>query len=148
MVRTSVLIARRALSSAIRLRGLLPLSALARIGNRAYFEVTIACVRMAAVSCTHQSPGDEGPATTQEYSRRRGPDFNATHAFGYRGFLGFEKKANSSFAPLMCAAQHRDADLHTSITVAFARTPMVTALESCAVNEYCQGIPLFSRLSS
>jgi probable F420-dependent oxidoreductase len=67
------------------------------------------------------------------------PDFNAKYALGYRGFFGFENKANSFFAPLMCATQHRDADLYTSITVAFARTPMVTAIESYAVNQYCQG---------
>jgi probable F420-dependent oxidoreductase len=67
------------------------------------------------------------------------PDFNRKYALGYRGFFGFENKANSFFAPLMCATQTRDVDLYTSITVAFARTPMVTALESYALNQYCRG---------
>jgi probable F420-dependent oxidoreductase len=67
------------------------------------------------------------------------PDFNRKVALGYRAFFGYENKASSFFAPLMCATQGRDVDLYTAITVAFARTPMVTAVESYAVNQYCRG---------
>jgi probable F420-dependent oxidoreductase len=68
------------------------------------------------------------------------PDFDAKYALGYRGFFGFENKANSLFAPLMCATRQRsDVELYTAISVAFARTPMVMALESYALNQYCRG---------
>jgi probable F420-dependent oxidoreductase len=67
------------------------------------------------------------------------PDFNRKVGLGYRAFFGFENKASSFFAPLICATQGRDVDLYTAISVAFARTPMVTAIESYALTQYCRG---------
>jgi probable F420-dependent oxidoreductase len=67
------------------------------------------------------------------------PDFNAKADLGYSGFFGFENKSNPFFAPLMCATQDRDVDLSTAIAVAFSKTPMVMALESYSLNQYCKG---------
>ncbi|GLR68930.1 LLM class F420-dependent oxidoreductase [Acidocella aquatica] len=67
------------------------------------------------------------------------PDFNRKVALGYKGFFGFENKSNPFFAPLMCATQNRGIALSTSIAVAFSKTPMVMAMESYSLNQYCQG---------
>lgn len=67
------------------------------------------------------------------------PDFNTKVALGYKAFFGFENKSNPFFSVLMCATQNRDIALSTSIAVAFSKTPMVMALESYSLNQYCKG---------
>lgn len=66
-------------------------------------------------------------------------DFNRKVDLGYKGFFGFENKSNPFFAPLMCATQGRDVDLSTAIAVAFSKSPMVMAMESYSLNQYCKG---------
>jgi probable F420-dependent oxidoreductase len=67
------------------------------------------------------------------------PDFNRKAELGYRAFCGFETKSNPFFAPLICAAQGRPVDLSVAIAVAFAKTPMVMAIEAYTLNQYCEG---------
>lgn len=66
-------------------------------------------------------------------------DFKTKTALGYKAFFGFENKSNPFFAVLMCATQNRAIDFSTSIAVAFAKTPMVMAIEAYSLNQYCQG---------
>jgi probable F420-dependent oxidoreductase len=67
------------------------------------------------------------------------PDFLRKRALGYRAFSGVENKTSPFFQVLLCAAHDRSCDFSSSIAVAFAKTPMVLALESYSVNQYCQG---------
>ncbi|MFA5630181.1 MAG: TIGR03617 family F420-dependent LLM class oxidoreductase [Porticoccaceae bacterium] len=67
------------------------------------------------------------------------PDFQRKTKLGYKAFFGFENKTNPFFAPLICAAHNNEVDFSTAIAVAFSKTPMVMALESYSVNQYCNG---------
>ncbi|MFA5632773.1 MAG: TIGR03617 family F420-dependent LLM class oxidoreductase [Porticoccaceae bacterium] len=66
-------------------------------------------------------------------------DFDRKVELGYKSFSSIETKNNAFFAPLMCATRQRDANFYTALSVAFSRTPMLTATESYAINQYCRG---------
>jgi len=67
------------------------------------------------------------------------PDFQRKTALGYKAFFGFENKTNPFFAPLICASHNNNVDFATAIAVAFSKTPMVMALESYSLNQFCNG---------
>ncbi|MET0988084.1 MAG: TIGR03617 family F420-dependent LLM class oxidoreductase [Steroidobacteraceae bacterium] len=67
------------------------------------------------------------------------PDYKRKRALGYQRFSGVENKTNPLFPVLMCAAHDPTAEFSTSIAVAFAKSPMVLALEAYSVNQFCEG---------
>lgn len=66
-------------------------------------------------------------------------DFRRKHALGYTSFSSPENKTNPFFAAMLIAAEDKGVDLSTSIAVAFAKTPMVMALEAYTVNQFSKG---------
>jgi probable F420-dependent oxidoreductase len=66
-------------------------------------------------------------------------DFQDKRARGYQAFSGVENKTSPFFQVLLCAAHDRSCDFFTSIAVAFARSPMLLAIEAYSVNQFCQG---------
>jgi probable F420-dependent oxidoreductase len=67
------------------------------------------------------------------------PDFDRKHRLGYRHFSSPENKTNPFFAAMLIASRETGVDLSTSIAVAFAKSPMVMALEAYTVNQYSKG---------
>lgn len=67
------------------------------------------------------------------------PDFLRKRDLGYRAFSGIENKSNPFFGVMACAAHDKTIDYSTSIAVAFAKTPMVLALEAYSLNQFCEG---------
>lgn len=67
------------------------------------------------------------------------PDFQQKRALGYKAFSGVENQTNACFPIVMCSTLDKDVDYSTSISVAFAKSPMVQALEAYSLNQYCNG---------
>ncbi len=67
------------------------------------------------------------------------PDFLHKRKLGYKSFFGFENKTNPFFLPLLCASHDKEAEFATAIAVAFSKPPMVMAMESYSLNQYCEG---------